>query len=261
MGAGLAWRGGLAEGLAESIVAPVNFVNFVNFVIIGAGGLGCPALLGLVDAGATRLTIIDDDRVDASNLQRQVLFELADVGARKTTAARAAVLARATARGRTPPAVATITRRLDPDDLGVLLDELERPAIVLECSDSPRLKFAIHDACLARKIPVVVAGVIGWRGQVMAVDPREPGRACYRCVFEAPPPPELAPACVAVGVIGAVAGVVGHAMALHALGLASATTPAHGSYAGVLTHFDLLAGTLRRLAPKPRPDCPACTHH
>jgi molybdopterin/thiamine biosynthesis adenylyltransferase len=221
----------------------------MDFVVIGAGGLGCPALIGLVEAGARRLTIVDDDRVDASNLQRQVLFELADVGVGKAEAARWALLGRA----RQPVEITTIERRVQVEDPGALLDDIERPAIVLECSDDPHLKFAVHDACMARGIPVVIAGVIGWRGQVMAVDPRRPELACYRCLFEAPPPRELAPACVAVGVIGAVAGSLGHAMALLAVGLASDETKE------ALLHFDLLAGTVRRLAPAPRADCPGCT--
>jgi molybdopterin/thiamine biosynthesis adenylyltransferase len=228
-----------------------------RFVVVGAGGLGCPALLGLVDAGARHLTIVDDDQVDASNLQRQVLFDTADVGARKTDAARWSLGRRVLA----PLAVETVTRRLDPDDparLDALVrgpgDAESRPACVLECSDDPRLKFAIHDACFAAGIPVVVAGVIGWRGQVMAVDPSRRDLPCYRCLFESPPPRELAPACVAVGVIGAVAGFIGHAMAMLAVGLATGSREA----AGALLHFDLLAGGIRRLAPAPRRDCRGC---
>lgn len=218
-------------------------------MVVGAGGLGCPALLGLVDAGARRLTIIDDDRVDASNLQRQILFGLADVGTRKTQAASWSL------RGRAPRALelTTVDQRLRPEQLDPVFDELDRPAIVLECSDDPTLKFAIHDACIARGIPVVVAGVIGWRGQVMAVDSRRPGHACYRCLFEAPPPRELAPACVAVGVVGAVAGTIGYAMAL----LATQVSTGAGA-PGALLDFDLLGGRVRRLAPSPRRDCPGC---
>ncbi|MFO7566633.1 MAG: ThiF family adenylyltransferase [Enhygromyxa sp.] len=243
--------------MSDSSPAASDALARTNFVVIGAGGLGCPALLGLLGAGARRLTIVDDDRVDASNLQRQVLFELADVGVAKTAAARWALLRRA----REALEITTIDRRLDPDELAPLLDELAQPAIVLECSDDPRLKFAVHDACYARGIPAVIAGVIGWRGQLMAVDPRLPERACYRCLFEAPPPRELAPACVAVGVVGAVAGALGHAMALLAVGLLD-QHPGHDPdaepRAGALLHFDLLAGTLRRLAPAPRADCPIC---
>ena len=224
-----------------------------NFVVIGAGGLGCPALLGLVGAGARRLTIIDDDQVDASNLARQVLFAPGDVGVSKARAARSSVLGLA---GQRPLWVNAVEQRLSVTDprpqLHAIVTALEGPAIVLECSDDPALKFAVHDACLALGFPVVVAGVIGWRGQVMAVDPGRRDLACYRCLFEDPPPREFAQACTAVGVIGAVAGTVGHAMAVLAVGLADSP---EASSAGALTDFDLLAGTVRRLAPAPRPDC------
>jgi adenylyltransferase/sulfurtransferase len=242
---------GMTDFSKRAVAEGADALARVEFVVIGAGGLGCPALLGLVEAGARRLTIIDDDRVDASNLHRQVLFGLADVGVAKAEAARWALLGRS----RQPLSITTIEHRVQPEQLDALLTGLERPAIVLECSDDPALKFAVHDASLTRGIPVVIAGVIGWRGQVMAVDPRRRELACYRCLFEEPPPRELAPACVAIGVVGAVAGTLGHAMALLAVGLACD----QASAAGALMHFDLLAGTVRRLAPAPRPDCPGCT--
>lgn len=247
--------------MTETFEAATDPLAELEFVVLGAGGLGCPALLGLVEGGARRLTIIDDDHVDASNLHRQVLFALADVGAGKAEAASWTLRGRA----RQPITIRTIERRLQLDQLDEFFAQCERPAIVLECSDDPRLKFAVHDACMAAGLPVVIAGVIGWRGQVMAVDPRRPDSACYRCVFEAPPPRELAPACVAVGVMGPVAGSLGLMMALLAIGLATdGATPAEPR-AGVLLHFDFLAGNIRRLAPAPRPGCPVCSirnsHH
>jgi molybdopterin/thiamine biosynthesis adenylyltransferase len=243
-----------------------------HFVVIGAGGLGCPALLGLEAGGARAITIIDDDRVDLSNLPRQVLYQTGDVGVAKVDGASWSLQGR-----RRPSAgeleLRTLRRRLKPEELPTLLDELAAPLdesnagpaladpIVLECSDSPSLKFAVHDACLARGLRVVVGGVVGWHGQAMAVDPRRAEAACYRCLFEAPPPRELAPACATAGVAGPAAGTLGHAMALLALGLASSDTT--NSPAGVCVHFDLLRGSVRRLAPKPRPDCPTCgpAHH
>lgn len=231
-----------------------------RFLVIGAGGLGCPALLGLVAGGARKLSIVDDDRVELSNLQRQVLYGVGDLGAAKVEAARWALAGRALEAA--PLELSTLRARVDPGDadaLDALLAELagdpeSAPAVVLECSDSPALKFAVHDACLRRGLPVVVAGVVAWRGQVMAVDPRRPEAACYRCLFEAPPPRELAPACATVGIMGAAAGVLGHAMAGCALDLAAGD----GQAGGALVNFDLLAGRVRRIAPAPRPGCPAC---
>ena len=237
-----------------------------SYVVIGAGGLGCPALLGLVAGGARSLIVVDDDVVDESNLQRQVLFELADVGVAKVEAARWALRRRVDSTGGADGLeLQGIRRRLDPGDprgVAASLDELlvgRGPTLVLECSDDPALKFAVHDACLGRGVPIVVGGVLGWRGQLMAVDPRQRGRACYRCVFEAPPPAELAPACATVGVVGAVAGQVGHAMAAAALALmAPAPSQADTGPAGRLVHFDLLRGLVRELDPRPRANCPGC---
>jgi adenylyltransferase/sulfurtransferase len=241
----------------------------VQYVVIGAGGLGCPALLGLQAGGARRICVVDDDVVDLANLPRQVLYGSADVGVAKVDAARWALQERL--RGPAPIELDTLPRRLDPAELPAWIDDLvattlekERvDPIVLECSDSPRLKFAVHDACVARGVRVVVGGVVGWHGQAMAVDPRRharhdvPRAACYRCVFEAPPPRELTPACAEVGVAGTAAGTVGHAMALLALALAEPRPP-ESSVAGVCLHFDLLRASVRRLAPKPRSDCPTC---
>jgi molybdopterin/thiamine biosynthesis adenylyltransferase len=222
----------------------------MHYVVIGAGGLGCPALLGLQAGGARRISIVDDDVVDLANLPRQVLYESADVGVAKVDAARWALQSETIE-------IETLARRLEPAELPTWIDALvanTREPIVLECSDSPRLKFAVHDACVAKGVRVVVGGVVGWHGQAMAVDPRQADAACYRCVFEAPPPRELTPACAEVGVAGTAAGTVGHAMALLALALAEAAS----SVAGVCLHFDLLRATVRRLAPKPRAHCPTC---
>lgn len=230
-----------------------------QYVVIGAGGLGCPALLGLQAGGARRISIVDDDVVDLANLPRQVLYDTADLGVRKVDAARSALRGRA--RAAAAVEISTLARRLDPAELPTWIDALvstTADAIVLECSDSPRLKFAVHDACVARGVPVVVGGVVGWQGQAMAVDPRRDDAACYRCVFEAPPPRELTPACSEVGVAGAVAGTIGHAMALLAIALGSTGGT---DAAGVCLHFDLLRASVRRLAPKRRPDCPTCSRN
>jgi adenylyltransferase/sulfurtransferase len=237
-----------------------------QFVVIGAGGLGCPALLGLQAGGAERITIIDDDQVDLSNLPRQVLFASADLGADKVDAARHTLLGRSQA-GSPAPKITSLRRRLRADQLPKLLEELtagseeqSSGSVVLECSDSPALKFAVHDACVRKGLCVVVGGVIGWQGQAMAVDPRQRDAACYRCLFEAPPPAQLAPSCAAVGVFSTVAGMLGQAMATLAFGLAAGLAGGlERSPAGICLHFDLLRGSVRRLAPKPRPDCATCS--
>lgn len=219
--------------------------------MIGAGGLGCPALLGLVAGGAEHIVIVDHDRVEASNLQRQVLFSFADLGRPKAEVACWSLRERA-ASARTL-ALEPRVERLVADSLDAWIAALPSDALVLECSDDPQLKFAVHDACLAQGRALVLGGVLGFRGQLMAVAPAS-GRACFRCLFEAPPPRELTPSCASVGVLGAVAGVIGHAMAARALALARGEP-----VAGSLLVFDLLRSELRELAPPRRDDCPACT--
>jgi molybdopterin/thiamine biosynthesis adenylyltransferase len=225
-----------------------------TFVVIGAGGLGCPALLGLLAGGVERITIVDDDVVESSNLHRQVLFAPADVGRPKVSVAAWALRERCVGE----LAITTLRERLVPATVDAWIAALPSDAIVLECSDDPELEFAVHDACLAHGRPVVVGGVLGIRGQLMAVDPRRPDRACFRCLFEGPPPRELAPACASVGVLGPVAGLIGQWMALLALRLAGADDDRDDPTAGTLITVDLLRGDLRKLSPAPRPGCSAC---
>lgn len=217
-----------------------------RFLVLGAGGLGCPALLGLscVESPAP-LTIVDADVVDATNLQRQVLYTMADVGSAKVEAARFRLRSR-----RPDLRVETVQRRLDGTALDELIAALPDGSVVLECTDDPALKFAANDLCLKHDVALVVAGVLGWRGQALAV---RRGRACYRCLFEAPPPAELSPACSQVGVMGSAAGVVGQLMANLAIRMMSGE-----DVAGELFVTDLSQTTVRSLRPAPREGCLAC---
>jgi len=140
--------------------------------------------------------------------------------------------------------------RLDEHNLGPLLASLPPGTIVLECSDQPTLKFLVNDACLAHGLPLVLAGVQRWRGQVQAV---VRGHACLRCMFEAPPPPELAEPCSAVGVMGTAAGLLGYWMAHLALALRAGS-----ACAGELWAIDARTLAPQVLRPTPRPGCPAC---
>jgi len=219
-----------------------------HFLVLGAGGLGAPALLGLIAAGARRLTIVDRDTVETSNLQRQVLFDVGDVGSAKATAA-AAQLRKRVREIEIRPLVLDLHER----SLHQLLQEVGEGSVVLECSDSPPLKFMVNDACLARRIPAVIGGAQRWRGQALAV--RHGAGACYRCIFESPPPPELAAPCSAVGVMGTAVGFFGHLMALHAWRLAQGAT---AEVAGTLLAVDLSTYRIHTLRPRPRPACPAC---
>ncbi len=217
-----------------------------NFVVIGAGGLGCPALLGLLAAGARKIRIVDFDRVEASNLQRQVLFDLGDVGAPKAEAAARRLRARAD----DLDCVAD-DRRLRPAELPAFMDSLPPQSLVLEGSDDAELKFAINDACTARGVDLVLGGVVAWQGRAMAVGATGP---CYRCFFEAPPPAAGIRRCADAGVMGAGAGIVGQLMSMLAVRCAQG-----GDVAGRLHVMDFRELAPRVLAPPARKDCPACT--
>jgi molybdopterin/thiamine biosynthesis adenylyltransferase/TusA-related sulfurtransferase len=175
-------------------------------LIVGVGGLGCPAALALVDAGVERLRLIDPDRLERSNLHRQILYRDEELGRPKAELAAA----RLEARGARVEAVVGAFRSGDAR----LLDGVD---LVLDGTDRFETKLAIADACNDRGLPYVFAGVVGWEGQVLGV---RPGRsACPRCLFEEAPPPGAAATCAELGVIGPVAGVVGARQAAVALAL------------------------------------------
>lgn len=217
-----------------------------HFVVVGAGGLGCPALLGLSAAGARRITIIDPDRVETSNLQRQVLYSVADVGRPKADAAVWAL------RHRMPSLRADArVRALAPEDAEAFVADLPPEAIVLECTDAPTLKFALNDAGLRRGTPVVIGAALGLQGQCITV---VAGRACYRCIYEAPPAD--VPTCERAGVLGATVGLAGFIMASAAVSLCNTT--AAEETPGALLAFDVRGTSVQTLRPLPRPGCPAC---
>ena len=173
--------------------------------IVGAGGLGAPAALYLAAAGVGTLTLIDPDGVDVSNLQRQVLFETADVGVAKVEAAAARLTA-------LNPHVAVLAMPVALTDANAA-DLLADHDLVLDGTDNFGARFAANAACVAAGVPLVSGAIGRWTGQVGVFA----GRPCYRCLVpEIPPEAET---CAAVGVVGALAGVIGSMMALEAVKL------------------------------------------
>ena len=161
-----------------------------RIVVVGAGGLGGP-IARIAAATGAAVTIVDDDRVELSNLQRQIQFAMADLGANK--AATLASQLGATA----------VHARLTDANADALL---RGTTVVVDATDSPGAKFLISDRAMALGIPYVIASAVGLTGNVMI---GAPDAACYRCLFEAPPSSEEAPTCADAGVLGAVVGVVG----------------------------------------------------
>jgi len=181
--------------------------------LVGAGGLGSPAAFYLAAAGVGHLTILDDDRVERSNLQRQILHGDADTGALKVRSAQ-----RSLQRLNPTVAIDGVEARLDGSNARQMLAGHE---VVLDGSDNFETRYAVNDACIALGLPNVHGSVYRFEGQVGVFWPAHPGGAgpCYRCLFPEPPPPELAPSCAEAGVLGIVPGVIGILQATEVLKL------------------------------------------
>ena len=209
--------------------------------LIGLGGVGAPAALYLAAAGVGTLRLIDDDAVSLSNLQRQIVFDTADVG-------RAKVIAGSETLAALNPHVGLEPRpeRLTAANAAALIEGCD---VVIDGTDDFGARFAVNAACLACRIPLVSGALGRWSGQV-GVFHRGP---CYRCLVPETPPD--ADTCSRVGVVGALAGVVGAMAALEAIKLiAGAGEPLSGR----LLIYDGLAGTARTVRVAPDPDCPDC---
>lgn len=229
---------------AASISSPLGPtpLGSARVLIIGMGGLGCPAALALARAGVGALGIADDDEVDRSNLHRQILFDDADVGRPKIAAA-------ADALARLAPSVRVERHetRLLPSNA---VELVRRYDLVVEGSDNFATKFLAADACALAERPVVHAAAVRWHGTALAVGPH--GRPCYRCVFE-DIPLEDAPNCAEAGVVGPMVGVVAAAQADLALSLLGGE-----DVTGELFTFDGKALAARRRRVGARRGCALC---
>jgi molybdopterin-synthase adenylyltransferase len=215
-------------------------------LVIGAGGLGSPALLYLAAAGIGRLVVSDFDTVDITNLQRQVLFASDDVGQPKAevAAARLAALNPDTE-------VVPINARLAGE---ALADAVAEADVVLDCCDNFGTRFAVNAACVAARKPLVSGAVIRFEGQFAVFRADRDGAPCYRCLWEEEA--EGMENCRGNGVLGPVAGVIGSMMAVEALKIASGCAP---SADGRLMLYDAREGTWRSLRLERDPACPVCS--
>ena len=191
-----------------------NRLKAARVLIVGAGGLGSPALLYLAAAGVGRLGVVDDDGVALSNLHRQVLHGTADVGRAKVDSAEATI-----ARINPHVKVERIARRLNEANAREIVAGWD---VVLDGSDNFDSRYALSDACFHEQKPLVTAAIGEFDGTLTTLKPYEAGpdgkpNPTYRCLFPEPPPPGSVPACAEVGVLGALAGVLGSLMALEAI--------------------------------------------
>jgi len=217
-------------------------------VLVGAGGLGSPAALYLAAAGVGELVIVDDDLVDRSNLQRQVLHADARVGRPKAESARETLAA-------LNPSVRVDARveRLGLDNVESILAGADA---VLDGTDNFATRYLVNDACVRLGVPNVHGAIFRFEGQVSVFDPaRERGVApCYRCLYPEPPPPELAPSCAEAGVLGVLPGVIGCLQATEAIKLLLGVGE---PLVGRLLHYDALKQRFKELSFAADP---ACTH-
>jgi len=215
-------------------------------VILGVGGLGCPAALALAEeVPGIRLILVDPDRVERSNLARQILFTDGDVGEPKAIVA-ARRLGELVPGAQAEPRVAAFR----PETAAALLAGCQ---LVLDGTDEFETRFAVNDAARASGIPLVHGAVLGWRGQILTVLPGT--GSCLRCLFEGPPPRGAVPTCAEAGVVAPLCGVVGAAMASEAGRLLRGESP---RWAGRLHQWDALHSKERDVRVPPRPDCPTC---
>ena len=220
-----------------------------SILLIGAGGLGSPAALYLAAAGVGRIGIVDDDVVDASNLQRQVLHSTAELGERKARSAR-----RALEELNPDVDVVTYEERLTSENVDRILGE--GWDLVVDGADNFPTRYLLNDASVWHDVPVVHGSIFRFEGQVTVFKPHE--GPCYRCLFPQPPPPELAPSCAEGGVLGVLPGVIGSLQANEALKLALGIgEPAIGR----LLLFDALSARLDEVKVRRDPDCPVCGEH
>ena len=215
-------------------------------LIIGAGGLGSPAALYLAASGVGCITVVDDDVIDLTNLQRQIMHAAARIGQLKAQSARAAMLAI-----NPEISVHAVTGRADAPLLDALLPDTD---IVLDCSDNYATRQAVNAACVQHGKPLVSGAATGWDGQVTVIDPAQDDAPCYACLF---PPDQAAPeaACATMGVFAPLVGIVGSIQAAEALKRLCGIVP---SLTGRLMMIDARAMRTTEIALARDPLCPVC---
>ncbi|WP_372884631.1 ThiF family adenylyltransferase [Shimia sp.] len=215
-------------------------------LVIGAGGLGSPALLYLAAAGVGTIGVIDDDVVDNSNLQRQVIHPDAAIGTPKVFSAEAAM------RAQNPyVTVQPYHRRLSEEDAGALVADYD---LVLDGTDNFDTRYLVNRICVAQGKPLISGALSQWEGQISVFDPAHDA-PCYQCVFPEAPAAGLAPSCAEAGVIGPLPGVIGAMMAVEAVKLIAG---AGASLRGEMLIYDALYGESRKIGLRRRADCPVC---
>lgn len=216
-------------------------------LMVGAGGLGSPALLYLAAAGVGTIGVIDDDTVDASNLQRQIIHTDDRLGMPKVFSAQVQMQAL-----NPYVTVRPYHRRLTESDAEALLSDYD---LILDGSDNFDTRYLVNRVAVRLGKPLIAAALTQWEGQLSLYDPAR-GGPCYECLFPERPAPGLVPTCAEAGVIAPLPGVLGSMMALEAV---KHLTGAGEGLRGALLIYDGLYGDTRRLSTHRRPGCPVCS--
>jgi molybdopterin/thiamine biosynthesis adenylyltransferase/rhodanese-related sulfurtransferase len=215
-------------------------------LLLGAGGLGSPVALYLAAAGVGTLGLVDDDEVDLSNLQRQVIHTTDRVGVHKVDSAEEAIKA-------INPDVEVVKHktRLNADNIMEIIDGYD---VIVDGADNFPTRYLLNDATVRLGIPVVSASILGFDGQLSVFKPHE--GPCYRCLYPVPPPAELAPSCGANGVLGVLPGTMGLLQATEVIKL---VTGAGEPLVGRLLLYEALGATFTELKVRRDPECPICS--
>jgi len=217
-------------------------------LIIGAGGLGSPCALYLASAGIGKIGIVDSDKVELNNLQRQILHSTDRVGIPKVESAKGRL-------NSINPDVEVITYNIRLTSKNIL-DIIKEYDIVVDGSDNFPTRYLVNDACVISKKPLSHGGIFRFDGQAMTILPGE--SACYRCLFPEPPPPGLVPSCQEAGILGAVAGIIGTVQAnevlKYILGIGELLT-------GKLLVFNALDSYFRQVKVSKDVKCPVCSEN
>lgn len=214
-------------------------------LVAGAGGLGSPAALYLAAAGVGTVGLVDYDRVDLSNLQRQIVHQTPDLDRAKVESATEALQA-------INPEIRinSVNARLCADNISAIISGYD---FVIDGTDNFPAKFLVNDACVLGGIPLSHGGVLRFEGQTMTI---LPGRsACYRCIFRYPPPPEAVSTCSEAGILGAVAGMLGTIQAAEAI---KYIVGSGELLADTLLRFDALTMGFRKITINRQEECPVC---
>ena len=214
-------------------------------LIVGAGGLGSPAAFYLAAAGIGTIGLIDNDVVDISNLQRQIIHFTKDINAPKVDSAAEKMKAL-----NPDVQVKTYKELIRADNVMDIIGEYD---FVVDGTDNFATKFLINDACVFGKIPFSHGGILRYDGQTMTVNPWE--SACYRCVFNEPPPPDAVPSCSEAGVLGAIAGMLGTIQATEVLKF---VTGSGDLLTNTLLTFNAKNMDFRKIKLKRQKNCPIC---